>query len=501
MNEVSLHLFLSTKRVTVTTSPPTAGLPQNFLFGAATAAYQIEGAASEDGRGPSIWDVFSHTPGKTQAADTGDRATDHYHRYEEDLDLIAALGLEAYRFSISWSRIQPEGFGAVNQTGLDFYERLVDGLLERGVAPVATLYHWDLPQSLQDRGGWLVRETAERFAEYARVASNALGDRVQMWTTLNEPWCSAFLGHGSGEMAPGIADGASALRAAHHLNLAHGLGVQALRASTGPGTQTSVTLNLHQVSNAPGSPADAARRVNAVGNRVFTGPMLRGEYPADLIQDTESITNWSFVNDGDLEQIAQPLDSLGVNYYHSELVRPRTTSTAGGPSPMAAFPGCEDLEFVPYAPPLTDMGWNIDPDGFEALLVSVHEDFPELPIYVTENGAAFPDEEVDGQVQDDDRIDYLASHLAAVARAVARGADVRGYFAWSLLDNFEWALGYSKRFGIVRVDYDTFERRVKKSGFWYRDLIREFKKESAKTVLDHSQPSLEITPADEKSER
>ncbi|WP_426323544.1 GH1 family beta-glucosidase [Microbacterium sp. E-13] len=455
--------------------PPTSGLPANFLFGAATAAYQIEGAATEDGRGASIWDVFSHTPGKTLGGDTGDRATDHYHRYSEDLELIADLGLDAYRFSVAWPRIQPTGSGAVNSAGVDFYDRLVDGLLERGVEPVVTLYHWDLPQALQEQGGWLSRETAFRFADYAREVAAALGDRVHSWTTLNEPWCSAFLGHATGEMAPGIRDGASALRAAHHLNLAHGLAVQTLRGATGPASTVSVTLNVHALRDAPDSPVDGARRVDAVGNRVFTGPMLRGEYPADLLADTASLTDWSFVLDGDLEQIAQPLDTLGVNYYHSEVVEPRPPGEAPGPDAMAAFPGCDDLRFRPYEPPLTDMGWNIDPDAFEELLVGLHAEFPDLPLVVTENGAAFPDLEIDGRVRDDDRISYLASHIAAVSRAVRRGVDVRGYFAWSLLDNFEWALGYSKRFGLIRVDYDSFERTVKDSGHWYRRLIAEFK--------------------------
>jgi beta-glucosidase len=455
----------------VTALPLTDVLPDRFLFGAATAAYQIEGATEEDGRGESIWDVFSRVPGNVLGGDTGRRATDHYHRYQEDLDLIRGLGLDAYRFSIAWPRIQPHGSGPVNSAGVDFYERIVDGLLERGVIPVPTLYHWDLPQALEDQGGWLVRETAERFAEYAAAVAAVLGDRIPMWTTLNEPWCAAFLGYGSGEMAPGITDPASALRAAHHLNLAHGLGAEAVRASTPTGTQISVTLNLHHITDDPASPTDGARRLDAVANRIFTGPMLRGAYPDDLLADTASITDWSFIVDGDLERIAQPLDSLGVNYYHSEVVRPRTTESLQG-DPMAAFPGCGDLEFTPYSPPLTDMGWNIDPHAFEDLLLSVHADFPGVPIYVTENGAAFPDRVVDGRVHDQDRIQYLESHIGAMFRAMAAGADVRGYFAWSLLDNFEWALGYSKRFGIVRVDYDTFERTIKDSGHWYRDFIR-----------------------------
>lgn len=295
--------------------------PADFLLGSATAAYQIEGAAGEDGRGPSIWDTYSHTPGKTWNGDTGDVAADHYHRLDEDLDLMASLGLKAYRFSIAWPRIQPTGRGPANPKGLDFYSRLVDGLLQRDIAPVATLYHWDLPQALEDEGGWTNRETAYAFADYARVVGEALGDRVAIWTTLNEPWCSAYLGYGAGAHAPGRSDGASALTAVHHLNLAHGLAVQQLRAVTTNDPQYSVTLNFHVLRGEGEGADEAVRRIDALANRAFTEPLLRGHYPQDLIEDTAAVTDWAFVKDGDLAQIRQPLDLLGVNYYATTTVR------------------------------------------------------------------------------------------------------------------------------------------------------------------------------------
>ncbi|WP_375401616.1 GH1 family beta-glucosidase [uncultured Amnibacterium sp.] len=449
--------------------------PADFTFGAATASYQIEGAVEEDGRGPSIWDTFSHTPGKVDRGDTGDVADDHYHRLEEDLDLLQSLGLAAYRFSVSWSRVLPTGRGPVNQAGIDFYGRLVDGLLARGIQPVATLYHWDLPQALEDEGGWTVRTTAEAFREYARVLAAALGDRVHTWTTLNEPWCSAYLGYANGVHAPGRADPLAALQAAHHLNLAHGMGVQAIREAL-PGARCSVTLNLHVFRPVGDTGAEAVRRLDAVANRVFLGPMLQGAYPDDLKADTAAITDWSFVRADDLQQIHQPLDVLGVNYYSSNRVRLRPDDTgsvdsadAVGPSP---FPGAEQVQFLPPSGPLTDMGWNIDPAGLSDLLTSLAATYPKLPLMITENGAAFPDRiGDDGVVHDEDRIDYVRRHLGALLDAIDAGADVRGYFVWSLLDNFEWALGYGKRFGIVRVDYDTLERTPKDSARWYAGVV------------------------------
>ncbi|GAA1803276.1 GH1 family beta-glucosidase [Actinomadura chokoriensis] len=447
------------------------GFPEGFLWGAATAAYQIEGAAREDGRAPSIWDTFSHTPGKVLDGDTGDVATDHYHRWKEDVATMAALGIGAYRFSISWSRVLPDG--TPNQKGLDFYSRLVDELLEHDIAPVATLYHWDLPQGLEDAGGWPERDTARRFADYAERIGRVLGDRVHTWTTLNEPWCSAFLGYASGVHAPGRTEPAAALAAAHHLNLAHGLAVRALRGVTPPSARHSVTLNLHHLRG----DAEAVRQVDAVSNRVFLDPMLGRGYPADLLADTASITDWAFVRDGDEAVIAAPLDVLGVNYYSPTLVRvwdgtsPREHADGHRQGAASPFVGCDRVEFAGQPGPYTAMGWPIDANGMEELLLRLHREYPGTPLMVTENGAAFDDAPEGGRVRDARRIDYLRDHIAAVERASAAGADVRGYFAWSLLDNFEWAYGYSKRFGLVHVDYPTGKRTWKDSAHWYRDTI------------------------------
>ena len=449
----------------------------SFVIGSATAAYQIEGAVDADGRGPSIWDTFSARPGAITNGDTGAVADDHYNRLDSDLDLMASLGLEAYRFSISWPRIQATGEGPANERGLAFYSRLVDGLIERGIRPIATLYHWDLPQALEDQGGWTSRQTAYRFAEYARIVGAALGDRVAVWTTLNEPWCSAFLGYGSGAHAPGRTDPEAALRAAHHLNLAHGLAIAALRSSVRSDAEFSVTLNFHVLRGNDASSPEAQRRIDALANRSFTGPMLHGAYPEDLLRDTAGITDWSFVLPGDAEIIHQPLDFLGVNYYSTATVRMWDGVSARqhadghkdvGGSP---WPGSEHVEFLVQDPPYTAMGWNIAPDGLEELLLALAEEFPRLPLMITENGAAFADEVVDGRVRDDERLDYLRRHFTAAHRAMAHGVDLRGYLVWSLLDNFEWGYGYSKRFGIVHVDYDTQERTVKDSGHWLARLI------------------------------
>ncbi|TDD14413.1 GH1 family beta-glucosidase [Nonomuraea diastatica] len=452
--------------------------PETFLWGTATAAYQVEGAWNEDGRGPSIWDTFSHTPGLVAGGDTGDDACDHYHRLEEDLDILAALGVGAYRFSISWPRVQPGGSGPVNAPGLDFYSRLVDGLLARDIAPVATLYHWDLPQELEDAGGWPHRDTARRFAEYARLMGDALGDRVHTWITLNEPWCSGYLGYASGVHAPARTEPAAALAAVHHLNLGHGLAVQALRTTAAAAAQMSVTLNLHHVRGVSERDADAVRRADALANRAFLGPMLEGAYPRDLVADTASVTDWSFVRDGDEAAACQPLDVLGVNYYNPTLVRQWDGSaqreTADGHQDGAASPwiACENVEFVRQPGPYTEMGWNIDETGLTELLLRLHHDHPGLPLMITENGAAFADVvDADGRVRDERRVDYLRRHLTAVTEAMAAGADVRGYFVWSLMDNFEWAHGYAKRFGIVRVDRDTMERTWKDSAHWYREVV------------------------------
>jgi len=454
--------------------------PESFVWGAATAAYQIEGAASEGGRGPSIWDTFSRTPGRTQGGDTGDVAADHYRRWREDVALMEDLGLDAYRFSISWPRVQPGGRGELNPEGVAFYRGLVDALLDAGINPVVTLYHWDLPQELEDAGGWANRETAYAFADYARAVARELGDRVEVWTTLNEPWCSAYLGYASGVHAPGRTEPAAALAAAHHLNLAHGLAARAIRDELGEETNVSITLNLHVTRPAdPERPGDleAAHEVDLVGNHIFLGPLLEGTYPVELRQLTAHLTDWSFVRPGDLTLIRQRLDVLGVNYYSTNYVRRREPGEpaggtgghgAGAASPWVAL---DRVEFLDPAGPLTDMGWNIEPDGLYEILTALDNAHEGLPLMVTENGAAFPDVVAeDGQVHDAARVDYLHRHLDAVARAVEDGADVRGYFVWSLLDNFEWAYGYAKRFGIVRVDYDTQVRTPKDSARWYAQV-------------------------------
>ncbi len=457
--------------------------PDSFVWGAATASYQIEGAVTEGGRGPSIWDTYSATPGKTFEGHTGAVAADHYHRTEQDVAMMKELGLDAYRFSLAWPRIQPTGSGAFNQAGLDFYDRLIDQLLEAGIDPVATMYHWDLPQGLEDAGGWPARDTALRFGDYAHKVVETYRDRVKIWTTLNEPWCSAYLGYGSGVHAPGRTDGADALAAVHHLNLAHGLGAQAVRDVLGEAATLSLTLNLHVMRpDDPSSPSDldAVRKADALANRAFLNPVLDGFYPEDLLADTASVTDWSFVRDGDLEITHSGLDVLGVNFYSTQRVtkftgdHPRSMADGHGASTHSAWPGADDVEFLPQPGPYTEMGWNIDPSGMTELLLDLHHTYPELPLMITENGAAFPDAVIvdEGRVRDTDRVSYLYRHLDAVGDAMDAGADVRGYFVWSLMDNFEWGYGFSKRFGIVRIDYDTLERHWKDSAYWYRELTR-----------------------------
>ncbi len=455
--------------------------PEGFVWGAATAAYQIEGAASTDGRTPSIWDTYSRIPGRVYNGDDGDIATDHYHRYVEDVAIMAELGLRSYRFSTSWSRVRPGGAGPVNRAGLDFYSRLVDELLGKGIDPVVTLYHWDLPQELEDAGGWGNRATAERFAEYATLMAERLGDRVNLWTTLNEPWCSAFLGYASGVHAPGRHEPVTALRAAHHLNLAHGLGVQALRAALPAGHRIAVTLNPAEVRPHTDSAEDrdAARRVDALQNRTFFDPILRGSYPADLLADTAHLTDWSFVEGGDLAVISQPIDLLGINYYSPVVVAAPADGVEAerggdghGVSDYSPWVGSETVRFVRPTGEITAMGWPIDATGLTDLLLRVHREYGPIPMVITENGAAFDDYTApDGMVRDPKRIGYLRGHLAAVHAAIRGGATVQGYFVWSLMDNFEWAYGYSKRFGVVHVDFPTQRRTVKSSGRWYADVI------------------------------
>jgi beta-glucosidase len=442
--------------------------PQGFRWGAATAAYQIEGAVTADGRSPSIWDTFSHTPGAVLGGDTGDTACDHYHRFTGDVALMAELGLADYRFSISWTRVLPSDSGRINQAGLDFYANLVDELLARDVRPLITLYHWDLPQYLQDRGGWTNRDTAARFAEFAFVVAERLGDRVPAFTTLNEPWCSAFLGHATGEHAPGITDNAAAFSAAHHLLLAHGLGVQALRAALPADRELSITLNPAVIRAASEADADraAARVADLVSNRIFLDPLLHGRLSSDLVAATAATTDWSFVRYGDLEVISAPIDFLGVNYYSPAIVGGSHIEKA------TPWPGVAEVYLHPHDGPQTAMGWQIEPEGLTSLLVGLSAERPDLPMVITENGSAYPDiVDPHGEVSDGDRSDYLYAHVDAVGHAIDAGADVRGYLAWSLLDNFEWAWGYSQRFGIVHVDFATQERRIKASGRLYARII------------------------------
>jgi beta-glucosidase len=449
-----------------------AGLtfPPGFVFGAATAAYQIEGAAEEDGRGRSIWDTYSHTPGRTFGGHTGDVAVDHYHRSGDDVALMADLGLSAYRFSVSWPRVLPAGAGRVEQRGLDFYRRLVDQLLEAGIDPWLTLYHWDLPQALQDSGGWADRDTAERFADYAAVVVDALGDRVRHWSTLNEPMCSALLGHVSGLHAPGLQDPVAGARAVHHLLLGHGLAAGRLRAA---GVESlGITLNFTPMHPASDSAADldAARRLDGQQNRMFLEPVVSGAYPADVVEDLAAAGAPLPVRDGDLEVIAAPLDWLGVNYYFESTVR---AGARPADKPPSSFIGGETVLELDPEGPTTTMGWGVSPQAFTDLLLWIGERAPGLPLVVTENGSAWADEvDVDGAVHDPERVDFLLRHLAALTTAVDRGADVRGYFAWSLVDNFEWARGYAQRFGLVHVDYDTQRRTVKDSGRVYAEVLR-----------------------------
>ncbi len=436
--------------------------PDGFLWGAATAAYQIEGAAWEDGRGESIWDRFARTPGNVYQMQNGDVACDHYHRFREDVALMKELGLKSYRFSIAWPRIFPSGVGQSNTKGVDFYRRLVDELQRAEITPMATLYHWDLPQALQDAGGWENRVTAYRFAEYAAYMYEALGDSIPHWITLNEPWCSAMLGHLTGEMAPGKKDWPAALAASHHLLLGHGLAVQAYRQSGLKG-QVGITLICTLCEPATESPGDraAAQRQDGYANRWFLDPVFFGTYPADMVQLYREAIRPGLLQPGDLRVMGAPVDFLGLNYYFRNLVAHDDDG------------GLLKTRVVPGPGPKTDMGWEIYPNGLELLLGRIHQVYGGVPIYVTESGMAHPDVVApDGRVDDQARIDYLRAHFAAAHRAMAAGVNLKGYFIWSVIDNFEWAFGYSKRFGLVHVDYETQQRTPKASAYWYRDVIR-----------------------------
>jgi beta-glucosidase len=449
------------------------GFPEGFTWGASTAAYQIEGAATADGKGPSVWDTFSHTPGKVRGGDTGDVACDSYHRYRDDVALMASLGLRSYRFSISWPRVQPGGRGGANQRGLDYYRALLDALGEQGIEATATLYHWDLPQELQDEGGWAVRATAERFAEYAALTADALGDRVGRWITLNEPQVVANNGYRTGEHAPGLRDAAAAAAANHHLLLGHGLALAALRAAGAADVGITLDLNPVRVLGDAGSgELERARLVtDAMANGLYLSPVLHGRYPEHAPEELSPPAG--LIAAGDLESISAPIDFLGVNYYQPIVLR------AGDPDDLRRYevparcgvPGV--VEYRPGELERTPMGWVVDPTGLHQLLVDVSGQAPGLRLYVTENGCAAEDYvNPDGEVNDLERVRYLHTHLEAAARAIKDGANLAGYYVWSLLDNFEWGWGYQKRFGIVFVDFGTQRRIPKASAAFYANVVR-----------------------------
>jgi beta-glucosidase len=457
--------------------------PSDFLFGVATAAYQIEGAAHEDGRTDSIWDAFSRIPGAVVGMENGDVACDHYHRYRDDVALMSRLGVQTYRFSTSWARVCPDG-GPANPTGLDFYSRLVDELLEHDILPWLTLYHWDLPQALEEKGGWPNRDTAYRFLDYATAVYDVLGDRVTSWTTLNEPWCASFLSYIGGEHAPGRQDPTAGLAAGHHLLLGHGLVIDELRRRD-PSLSLGITLNLTVADPVdPGNPddVDAARKIDGQFNRFFLDPIFRGVYPEDVLQDVSALGFEPVIQPGDLEIISTPIDMLGVNYYHGELVG--ATPPAGASMSTAApserpkrspFPAAEGVYWHLRDLPLTAMDWEVQPEGLTRLLRRIHDEYTApagVALAVTENGAAYADVvAADGVVHDAERTEFLEQHLDAILDAIDEGVPVRGYFYWSLMDNFEWAWGYDKRFGLVHVDYDTLERTPKDSANAYARII------------------------------
>ena len=429
--------------------------PPDFIWGVATSSFQIEGAAQEDGKGESIWDRFCRQPGAIADSSNGDMACDHYHRLESDLDLIASLGVDTYRFSISWPRVQPLGNGAWNEKGFAFYERMIDGLLKRNIKPCLTLNHWDLPQALQDAGGWSARETVQHFVDYARVVQRRLGDRLFAITTHNEPWVIAVLGHENGTFAPGLKSRKTAIQVAHHLLVSHGLAVQALRAD-GCRAKLGIVLNLAPSLPATDSVADAAKAQldDALGRRWYTDPLFKGEYPQEALDALGADAPVTAA--GDMIRIATPIDYLGVNYYS------RHVASADG-----------SFSLKTSGLPLTEMGWEVYPEGLTTLLRGLHNDYTLPPVFITENGGAFKDSIVAGQVHDADRTEYLQNHIAAVAAAMKHGVPVAAYMVWSLMDNFEWSSGYAKRFGIVHVDYATQQRTLKDSANWYREFLRQ----------------------------
>jgi len=441
---------------TSATSLADLAFPADFAWGAATAAYQVEGAVAEEGRGESIWDRFSATEGKVRNGDSGAVACDFYHRYRDDVALMRELGVNAFRLSVAWPRIVPDGSGVANPAGLDFYDRLVDDLLAAGIRPFVTLYHWDLPQALEDRGGWPERGTVDAFCDYVEVVAARLGDRVDRWVTHNEPRVASWLGYGWGMHAPGRTNERDALAAAHHLLLSHGRAVEILRRES-PHAQVGIVLDPFPVypASAGASDAAAARHMDGFHNRWFLDPIFKGRYPEDLLDHFGA--NAPRVEDGDFRQIAVPLDFIGVNYYRREVVAHSENGARTVHMPDSDY---------------TDMGWEVSPEGLYDLLVTIRDEYGPKAIYVTENGAAFGDLRAhDGSVRDPERQDYIAGHIRVIGRAIAAGVPIAGYFVWSFLDNFEWAHGYNKRFGIVYVDYPTLARIPKSSFYWYRDFI------------------------------
>lgn len=448
---------------------PPVSFPDGFLWGAATASYQIEGAAREGGRGMSVWDTFSHTEGKVANGHTGDVACGHYDRVEGDVAMMADMGLQTYRFSIAWSRVIPEGRGKVNPEGIAFYHRLIEALLARDIVPCPTLFHWDLPQGLEDIGGFRNRDTVSWFGDYAQLMAREYGDKVTMWSTFNEPWCYAYLGHAAGAHAPGLTDPKAAVTVAHHELLAHGLALQAMR-SERDGLSLGIVINPSNVRSEglPSAPADEMRIIDGIHNRWWFDGTLQGEYPTDLMDRFGHLAE--AVQPGDLDVIRQPLDWIGINYYFDILVRGLAAGEAT--NRMKAYPTVSHTTEADTRQVHTDMGWPITPDGFTELLVRLKDDYPNLPpVYITENGCAYDDPVVDGVCADPRRIEYLDLHLRALKDAIDAGVDVRGYYQWSLMDNFEWALGYDKRFGLVHVDFDTLERTPRDSAHWFREVI------------------------------
>ena len=429
-----------------------------FIWGVATSSYQIEGAANEDGRGQSIWDTFCKVPGKVANFDNGDIACDHYHRFKEDLDLMKWMGVKAYRFSVAWPRVIPDGVGRVNEMGLDFYDRLIDSLLEREIAPWLTMYHWDLPEALQLRGGWNNREVVEWFGEYGEVLTSRFGDRVKNWMTLNEPLCSAWLGHLYGDMAPGIKDLQTALNVSHNLLMSHGLACQVIRSNVSE-ANVGIVINVTPAVPATDSQVDsnAAQLADGFDNRWFLDPVFGRTYPADVI---DALGASPEIHSGDMELIAQDLDFLGVNFYFRQTVAADQNSK---PLPIRSV----NRENVKK----TAMNWEVHPQAFEEILLRISKEYSPKAIYITENGSAWNDEVINGEIIDDERIDYLVRHLDAMRSARSQGAPILGYFAWSFLDNFEWAYGYEKRFGLIYVDYKTQTRTPKKSALFYRQLL------------------------------